>query len=72
MPFFGGGGGTVVMETPSGDIDGINVAFVFTSPPLQVFYQGQLQNGGDYALVGSTVTFTIPPVSGSVLGLVAG
>lgn len=69
----GGGGGitSLAMETPTGAVDGVNDEFVFTAPPTQVFYQGVLQNGTDYTLVGSTVTFTIPPVTGSVQGLIA-
>lgn len=73
MPFFGGVGGASVtyeMEIPVGAINGVNDEFVFTSPPAQVFYQGLLQNGADYVLDGSTATFTIAPVSGTVVGLV--
>lgn len=58
------------METPTGTINGVNDEFVFTGPPVQVFYQGVLQNGTDYTLVGSTVTFHQPPVNGPVSGLV--
>lgn len=73
-PAGGGGGGitSIAMETPTGAVDGINDEFVFTSSPVQVFLQGVLQNGGDYVLNGSTVTFTIVPVVGSIIsGLVA-
>lgn len=59
------------METPTGAVDGINDDFVFTSPPILVTYQGIIQDlTTDYTLVGSTVTFTVPPVSGTVKGLV--
>ncbi len=67
----GGGIASIAMETPTGAVDGVNDTFVFTSPPTFVTYQGVIQNGGDYTLVGSTVTFTVPPVTGSVQGLVA-
>jgi hypothetical protein len=66
-----GTSGTFSMETPTGAVDGVNDTFVFTTPPIQVFYKGVLQNGGDYVLTGSVATFTVPPVSGSVSGLVA-
>lgn len=62
----------VEMETPTGDVDGVNDEFVFTSPPIFVTYQGAIQTlTVDYTLVGSTVTFTVPPVSGLVQGLVS-
>lgn len=63
--------GGVMMETPTGAVDGVNDEFVFSAPPIFVTYQGVIQNGGDYTLVGSTVTFTVPPVTGSVQGLIA-
>lgn len=74
MPFFGGGGGsstTTEIETPSGAVNGVNTEFVFTAPPIFVTYQGVIQNGGDYTVDGNTVTFAIPPVTGSVQGLIA-
>lgn len=74
MPFFGGGGGagtTYEVETPAGTVDGVNTEFVFTAPPVFVIYQGIIQNGGDYTLLSSTVTFTVPPTSGTVQGLIA-
>lgn len=69
----GGGGGitSIEMETPTGAVNGVNDEFVFTSPPIQIFLQGILQNGADYTLVGATVTFTVPPVSGTVKGLIS-
>lgn len=66
------GGGSVTLETPTGDIDGVNDEFVFTTPPIFVTYQGVIQTlTVDYTLVGSTVTFAVPPVSGLVQGLVS-
>jgi hypothetical protein len=68
-----GGGGLVSLETPTGAVNGVNDEFVFTSPPKFVTYQGVIQDlTTDYTLVGSTVTFVVPPVSGTVKGLVSG
>jgi hypothetical protein len=75
MAFFGSGGGgsdvAYTMEAPTGSVDGVNVEFVFTSAPVFITYQGVIQNGGDYTLNGVTVTFIVPPVSGTILGMVA-
>jgi len=64
--------GSLSLETPDGVVGGGNKVFVFTAPPVMVFYQSVLQNnsGVDYSLVGSTVTFVVAPTSGLVLGLV--
>jgi hypothetical protein len=60
------------LQTPEGDVDGVNAEFVFTSPPKFVTYQGIIQDlTDDYTLVGSTVTFVVSPVSGTVKGLVS-
>ena len=69
----GGGGGSLSLETPTGAVNGSNKAFVFTSPPIFVTYQGIIQNnsGVDYTLVGSTATFVVAPQSGLVQGLVS-
>lgn len=68
-----GGGGLFNVEPPtSGDVDGVNDEFVFSSAPIAVFFQGSLQDVGvDYTLVGSTVTFAVAPVDGLVKGLVS-
>lgn len=64
--------GALSMATPTGAVNGINVTFVFTAPPIQVFYQGILQAlTTDYTLAGSTVTFNVAPVTGVVSGLIA-
>lgn len=66
------GGGSVTLETPAGAVNGVNAVFVFTGPPIFVTYQKQIQDlTDDYTLVGSTVTFVQPPVSGTVKGLVS-
>lgn len=76
MSFFGGnaggGGEAVTFDTPTGAVNGVNAVFVFTSPPIFVTYQNVIQTlTVDYTLVGSTVTFVVPPVSGLVQGLVS-
>ncbi len=75
MPFFGGGGGgiaSLTFETPTGAVNGVNDDFVFTDAPIFVTYQGVIQDlTDDYTLVGSTVTFVVPPVTGTVKGLVS-
>ena len=59
-------------ETPTGTVDGVNDEFIFTKPPIFVTYQGVIQDlTEDYTVVGSTVTFLVPPVSGTVKGLVS-
>lgn len=66
------GGGSVTLETPAGAVNGVNAEFVFTAPPIFVTYQKQIQDlTDDYTLVGSTVTFVQPPVSGTVKGMVS-
>lgn len=69
-----GGAGSLSLETPTGDVDGVNDAFVFSAPPIFVTYQGVIQDlTEDYTLVGSTVTFVVPPAgsAGDVKGLVS-
>lgn len=64
--------GGFTLETPTGDVDGVNDEFVFTSPPIFLTYQGIVQDEGvDYTVTGSTVTFIVPPVTGFVKGLVS-
>ena len=58
-------------QTATGAVDGDNDEFVFTGPPIFVVYQGVVQlKNTDYTLSGSTATFTVPPISGVVQGLV--
>lgn len=74
----GGGGGTTgnsaSSEVPSGTINGINTVFTLAHAPspantLQLFLNGTIQQagGGDFTLVGPTITFVNAPVLGSVL-----
>ena len=73
LPLAGGGGRSraVQMQVATGEVNGINDEFTFTAPPKAVFYQGILQDlTTDYTLTGATVTFVVPPVSGTVKGLV--
>lgn len=53
---------SVSMETPTGDIDGVNDEFVFTVAPIAVYLnQGLQYDPADYSVVGATVTFNTPP-----------
>lgn len=73
LPLAGGGGRgrSIRLQVPTGDVDGVNDEFTFTAPPKAVFYQGILQDvNTDYTLTGAVVTFIVPPVSGTVKGLV--
>lgn len=72
-PLSTGGSNSLSLETPTGVVGEGNKVFVFSAPPVMVFYQSVLQNnsGVDYSLVGSTVTFVVAPTSGLVLGLVS-
>ncbi len=63
--------GGLTYETPTGAVNGVNAIFVFTAPPVLVTFQGVVQTAGvDYTLTVNTVTFTVPPVGGTVQGLV--
>lgn len=60
-----GAGGLVELTLVSGAIDGVNTVFVWSNPPLLVFWGGQLlREGTGYTLAGSTTTFTNPPFTG--------
>lgn len=59
-------------ETPSGNVDGMNVNFIIANTPLEnkilVFVNGVLQekeNDADYQLNDKTITFNYPPTVGS-------
>jgi hypothetical protein len=60
-------------EIPSGLINGSNTIFTLSAAPspassLQLFLNGVLQiQGIDYTLLGQSITFTNPPVSGATL-----
>ncbi len=63
-------------ETPSGTINGVNLTFTVAAGPnpsgsLKLFKNGVLlQQGGDYTLSGSTITFkstTLTPQTGDIL-----
>lgn len=63
------------METPSGDVDGVNLTFLLANTPtptlaLMFFVNGVLQKqgaGSDYLLSGSTITSNYTYRSGSNL-----
>lgn len=61
-------------ETPSGDINGINVIFTLSETPVpgseHLYLNGLLQDSGmdlDYTIVGKIIEFNIPPPIGSVI-----
>jgi len=61
-------------ETPGGAINSSNLIFTLAnapSPPksLELFYNGLIQksSGGDFTLVGLTITFASAPTTGSTL-----
>lgn len=59
-------------ETPTGTINGTNVAFALTATPksgtLKLYLSGiLLLEGTDYTLSGNTITMTIPPFVGQWL-----
>lgn len=53
-------GGSVTLETPTGDVDGVNDEFVFSAPPIVVFRNGVNETRLG-SIVGSVFTFNIPP-----------
>jgi len=68
-------GRLVTRETPSGTINGTNVAFSLATAPNpagceQLFLNGVLLNSGagnDYTIVGTGITLATAPISGDVL-----
>lgn len=70
----GGGSSTITswMETPTGDVDGVNMIFTLVHAPYPssalLFYVNgilQLGSGNDYVVSGSTITMTYAPTNGS-------
>lgn len=63
-------GGSSSLETPTGDADGENNEFTFTSPPILVFRNGVMESR--LGLVdGNVFTFDTPPEEGDdIEGLV--
>jgi hypothetical protein len=62
-----------VQETPTGDVDGVNVTFTTTNNPIfttahLLFINGiLLRQGVHYTISGNTITMTLAPASGQVL-----
>lgn len=61
---------TVVRETPSGALNGVNDTFTLANTPVtgteQVYLNGILQEPGgsdDYTISGDTITFNTPPIA---------
>ncbi len=68
----GGGGTAVAEEVPTGSINGSNTAFTIAHTPLASTFKLYLngareQNGTDYTLSGTNITFTTAPLTGSIL-----
>lgn len=62
------GGGTSILETPTGTINGSNTSFTITQTPLanslMLFFNGQLlKENTDFTLSGTTITFTVAPTN---------
>lgn len=60
------GGGSLVFETPAGAVDGVNVTFTFTAPPIIVYRNGVMETGLG-SVVGNTFVFNTPPVAGGLI-----
>lgn len=63
------GGGSVTLETPTGELNEFNRDFAFVGTPIAVFRNGVLQSPDVYTVAGTTVTFDIAPASGEMTGL---
>jgi hypothetical protein len=63
----------VINETPSGDIDGVNVTFTLAHLPvdqIMLYLNGQYMTPGigeDYTLAGLTITMSAAPIPGDKL-----
>lgn len=56
----GGTGVSVALETPTGDVDGVNDEFVCSGSPIAVFLRGLVRKAGvgaDYTVSVNTITF---------------
>ena len=61
-------GAGVNVETPSGTIDGVNTAFTVANEPKYVVVNTLTYfSGGGYTYASGTITFDIPPATGSVI-----
>jgi hypothetical protein len=69
----GGGGGSLTLEIPDGDIDGENDEFVFVGTPVAVMLNGVvLKPITEVTVVGHTATLVAPPEAGDVPDWVSG
>lgn len=63
-----GSGGGVNIETPSGTINGSNTNFTVTNEPKYVVVNALTYfDGAGYSYSGGTITFDIPPATGSAI-----
>ena len=65
-------GNTLVLETPTGSVNGTNTVFTLSQVPFnnvaQVFVNGITQKiSTDYTISGTTLTFTTPPFVGAII-----
>lgn len=66
----GGAGVSVALETPTGDVDGVNDEFTFTGAPIVVFRNGVNETRLG-SIAASVFTFDAPPeVGDDIEGLV--
>lgn len=64
------GGDSVALETPTGDVDGVNDEFVFSAPPIVVFRNGVNETRLG-TIAANTFTFDTPPdIGDDIEGLV--
>lgn len=68
----GGAGVSVALETPTGDVDGVNDEFTFTAVPIFIEKNGQILHlTEDYTLAGAVATLLVVPTAGAIIrGLV--
>jgi hypothetical protein len=63
------GGGGITLETPTGDVDGMNNEFVFVGTPMAVFRNGVMYAPDEFSVTGTTATLGVAPASGVITGL---
>lgn len=58
-------------ETPSGTVDGVNKDFTLANTPvagtLKIYLGTRQQEGSDYTLSGTVISFTYAPPQGSTI-----
>lgn len=65
-----GGGGSVTLETATpAEGDGVETEFVFVGVPFDVKRNGVSYDPSEFSVLGTTVTITVPPISGKITAL---